>query len=137
MELTKQGIMNMISRSENTIKEMFSNLNANYIKTLELCAYYMDVGFNNCYSTSWAMLLYYGAPAMPVMEMNEFTSWYVKQNLSMSALSKLTDYLNKLNRIGIEKHMEKYMSLCPQFFSEPGNPSATLRRTREPVRNSS
>ena len=36
----------------------------------------------------------------------------------MSALSKLTDYLNRLNYIGIEKHMDEYMSFCPQFFSE-------------------
>ena len=119
MELTKQGIVNMVARSETTIKEMFSGLNANYIKTLELCAYYMDVGFTNCYSTSWAMLLFYPAPAMPMIEMTEFTRWYVQQSLYTSALSKLADYLNKLSCIGIEKHIEKYMSSCPQFFSEP------------------
>ena len=56
---------------------------------------------------------------MPMIEMTEFTRWYVQQSLYISALSKLADYLNKLSRIGIEKHMEKYMSLCPQFFSEP------------------
>ena len=65
MELTRQGIMNMASRSENTIKEIFANLNANYTKTLELCAYYMDVGFTNCHSTSWAMLLYYPVQKCP------------------------------------------------------------------------
>ena len=118
MELTKQGIVNMVARSENTIKEMFSNLNANYIKTLELCAYYMDVGFTNCYSTSWAMLLYYPAPAMPMIEMTEFTRWYVQQSLYTSALSKLADYLNKLNCIGIKKHIEKYMGFCTQFFPQ-------------------
>ena len=52
------------------------------------------------------------------MELSEFTRWYVEQNLYISALSKLTNYLNKLNPIGIEKHMEKYMGFCPQFFSE-------------------
>ena len=107
MEMTKQGITDMITRSENVIEEMFSTLNASQTKVLELCAYYIDVGFTNCNSTSWAMLLYYPSPAMPVMEMNEFTSWYVHQNLYMSALSKLTDYLNRLNYIGIEKHIDK------------------------------
>ena len=42
MELTRQAIIDMVSRSENRIKEIFSNVNANYTKTLELCAYYMD-----------------------------------------------------------------------------------------------
>ena len=56
IELTKQSITDVISRSENAIEEMFSTLNASYTKVLELCAYYIDVGFTNCYSTSWAML---------------------------------------------------------------------------------
>ena len=118
MELTRQAIMDMVSRSENRIKEIFSNLNANYTKTLELCAYYMDVGFTNCYSTSWAMLLYYPAPEMPMIEMNEFTRWYVQQNLYTDALSKLENYLNKLNCTGLEKHIDKYRNFCPHFFSE-------------------
>ena len=118
MELAKQSIKDMVSRSENTIEEMFATLSASHTKALELCAYYIDAGFTNCNSTRWAMLLYYPAPAMPAMEINEFARWYVHQNLYMSALSKLTDYLNRLNYIGIEKHMDEYMSFCPQFFSE-------------------
>ena len=118
MEMTKQGITDMISRSENVIEEIFSTLNASQTKVLELCAYYIDVGFTNCNSTSWAMLLYYPSPAMPVMEMDEFTCWYVHQNLYMSALSKLTDYLNRMNYIGIKEHIYKYMDFCVQFFLE-------------------
>ena len=106
MELAKQSITDMVSRSENAIEEMFSTLSASHTKALELCAYYIDAGFTNCNSTRWAM------------EMNEFTRWYVHQNVYLSALSKLTDYLNRLNYIGIEKHMDEYMSFCPQFFSE-------------------
>ena len=118
MELAKQSIEDMVSCSEYAIEEMFSTLSASHTKALELCAYYIDAGFTNCNSTRWAMLLYYPAPAMPVMEMNEFTRWYVHQNLYMSALSKLTDYLNSLNYIGIEKHIDKYMGFCTEFFPE-------------------
>ena len=64
------------------------------------------------------MLLYYPSPAVPVMEMNEFTHWYVYQDLYMSALSKLTGYLNRLNYIGIKEHIYKYMGFCTQFFPE-------------------
>ena len=116
--MTKQGITDMITCSENVIEEMFSTLNASQTKVLELCAYYIDVGFINCNSTKWAMLLYYPSPTMPVLEMNEFTRWYVHQNLYMSSLSKLTDYLNRLNYIGIKEHIHKYMGFCIQFFPE-------------------
>ena len=78
----------------------------------------MDVGFTNCYSTSWAMLLYYPAPEMPMIEMSEFTRWYVQQNLYTDALSKLENYLNKLNCIGLEKHIDNYRNSCPHFLSE-------------------
>ena len=84
MEITKQGITDMITCSENMIEGMFSTLDARQTKVLKLCAYYIDVGFTNCNSTSWVMLLYYPSPAMPAM--HEFTSWYVHQNLYMSAL---------------------------------------------------
>ena len=109
MEMTKQGITDMISRSEDMIEEILSSISASQIKVLEHCAYYIDVGYINCNSTNWAMLLYYPSPAVPVMEMNEFTHWYVYQDLYMSALAKLTDYLNRLNYIGIKKHIYKYM----------------------------
>ena len=78
MELTRQAIIDMVSHSENRIKKILSNLNANYTKTLELCAYYMDVGMTNCYSTSWAMLIYYPTPELPMIVMSEFTRWYVQ-----------------------------------------------------------
>ena len=77
MEMTKQGITDMIARLENVIEEIFSTLNASQTKALELSAYYIDVGFINCNSPKWAMLLYYPSPTMPVLEMNEFTRWYV------------------------------------------------------------
>ena len=48
MEMTKQGITNMIARSEKVIEEMFSTLSASQTEALELCAYYIDVGFINC-----------------------------------------------------------------------------------------
>ena len=118
MEMTKQGITDMIGRSEDVIKELFSSISASQVKILERCAWYIDVGYINCNSTNWAMLLYYPSPAVPVMEMNEFTHWYVYQDLYMSALSKLTDYLNRLNYIGIKEHIYKYMGFCMQFFPE-------------------
>ena len=91
MELTEQGITNMISRSENTVKEMFSTLNASYIQALELCAYYIDVGFTNCYSTSWAMLLHFPAPAMPVMEMSEMVCTEESLHISPVETDKLPE----------------------------------------------
>ena len=53
-----------------------------------------------------------------MMDTNEFTRWYVYQGLYMSALAKLTDYLNRLNYIGIKEHMDEYMSFCTEFFPE-------------------
>ena len=44
-----------------------------------------------------------------MMDTNEFTRWYVYQGLYMSALAKLTDYLNRLNYIGLKEHIDKYM----------------------------
>ena len=112
MEMTKQGITDMIGRSEDVIKELFSSISASQVKILERYAWYIDVGYINCNSTNWAMLVYYSSPAVPMMEMNEFTQWYVDQNLYMSALSKLTGYLNRLNYIGIKEHIYKYMDFC-------------------------
>ena len=118
MEVTRQAIIDMVSNSENRIKKIFSNLKANYTKTLERCAYYMDVGMTNCFSTSWAMLIYFPNPEVPKGMMSEFSRWYVQQNLYTDALIKLENYLNILNYIGIEKAIDKYRDSCPQFFTE-------------------
>ena len=118
MEMTKQGLTDLIGRSEDVIKKLFSSINASQVKILEQCAWYIDVGFINCNSTNWAMLLYYPSPVVTMMEMNEFTHWCVYQGLYMSALAKLTDYLNRLNYIGIKEHINKYMDFCVQFFLE-------------------
>ena len=66
MEMTKQGITDMISRSEDMIEELLSSISASQIKILERCAYYIDVGYINCNSTNWAMLLYYPSPAVTI-----------------------------------------------------------------------
>ena len=118
MEVTRQAITNMVSNSESRIKKIFSNLKANYTKTLEHCAYYMDIGMTNCFSTSWAMLIYFPNPEVPEGMTSEFSRWYVQQNLYTDALIKLEKYLNILNYIGIEKAIDKYRESCPQFFTD-------------------
>ena len=72
----------------------------------------------NCFSTSWAMLIYFPNPEVPKGMMSEFSRWYVQQNLYTDALFKLENYLNILNYIGIEKAIDKYRDSCPQFFTE-------------------
>ena len=82
MEVTRQAIIDMVSNSENRIKKIFSNLKANYTKTLERCAYYMDAGMTNCFSTSWAMLIYFPNPEVPEGTTREFSKWYVQNRIS-------------------------------------------------------
>ena len=62
MEMTKQGLTDMIGRSEDVIKKLFSSTSDRQVKILEECAWYIDVGFINCNSPNWAMLLYYPSP---------------------------------------------------------------------------
>ena len=112
MEMTKQGITDMISHSESMVEEILSSITANQLEVLEYCANYIDTGHINCDSTHWAMLMYYPSPVMPVKKMKRFTYWYVYQDLYMSALNKLGDYLED------EKHIYEYMDFSMQFFLE-------------------
>ena len=62
MEMTKKGLIDMIDHSENVIMKLFSSTSNRQVEILEECAWYIDVGFINCNSTNWAMLLYFPSP---------------------------------------------------------------------------
>ena len=117
MEMMKQGITDMISHSEIMIEEILSSITANQLEVLEYCANYIDTGHINCDSTHWAMLMYYPSPVMPVKKMKRFTYWYVYQDLYMSALNKLGDYLEEfVECIKMYNGMDEDMDFSVQFF---------------------
>ena len=59
MEMTKQGITDMISDSENVVEKILLSITAKQLEALEYCANYIDTGHINCDSTHLAMLMYF------------------------------------------------------------------------------
>ena len=65
MEMTKQGIIDMISDTENRVEKLVESITANQLEALQYCANHIDTGHTSCDATDWAMLMYYPSPEMP------------------------------------------------------------------------
>ena len=48
MEMTKQGITDMISHSENRVGEILSSITAGQLEVLQYYANHIDMGYINC-----------------------------------------------------------------------------------------
>ena len=59
MEMANKELRNTIEFLEKVIMKFFSSASKRQVEILEECAWYIDVGFINCNSTNWAMLLYF------------------------------------------------------------------------------
>ena len=66
MEMMKQGIIDTISDTENTVEELIGSITAGQLEVLQYYANHIDMGYINCESTNWAALMYYPSPEMPI-----------------------------------------------------------------------
>ena len=96
MEMMKQGIIDTISDTENTVEELVGSITAGKLEVLQYYANHIDMGYINCESTNWAALMYYPSPVMPMKKMSRVTYWYTYQDLYMSVLDRLTDCLQTI-----------------------------------------
>ena len=116
MEIAHRELRNTIEVSEKVIMNSFSSANRRQMEILAERAWFIDVGNINCNSTNWAMLVYLPSPEVRMIGLTEFAKRYIHDYMYMSALEKLKRYFNRLNRIGILKHMDKYVEFCMKFY---------------------
>ena len=57
--MMKQGSIDTISDTENTVKELIESITVGKVELIQNYASYMDIGYVNCESTMWATLMYY------------------------------------------------------------------------------
>ena len=88
------------------------------MEILAECAWFIDIGNVNCNSTNWGMLVYLPSPEIRMYGLTDFGKKYIHDYMYMSALEKLKQYLNKLNRIGILDYVDKYVKFCMSFYLE-------------------
>ena len=118
MKIAHGELRNMIEESERVIVKYFSSANKRQMETLAENAWFIDVGNINCNSTNWAMLIYLPSPEIRMIGLTDFEKKYIHDYMYMSALEKLKRYLNRLNRIGILEHINKYVEFCMSFYLE-------------------
>ena len=118
MEIAHRELRNTIEASEKVIMNSFSSANRRQMEILAESAWFIDIGNINCNSTNWAMLVYLPSPEVRMIGLTEFGKRYIHDYMYMSALEKLKRYLNRLNRIGILEHMNKYVEFCMKFYLE-------------------
>ena len=118
MKNAHKNIKNMIKTSEKVIMGYFSSANKRQIDILAECAWFIDIGNTNCNSTNWGMLVYLPSTEIRMFGLTEFGKKYIHNYMYMSALEKLKKYLNRLNRIGILKHVDQYVEFCMSFCPE-------------------
>ena len=64
------------------------------------------------------MLVYFPSIEISMFGLSEFSRRYIHDHVYMSALEKLKMYLNRLNRVGVPKHIDQYVQFCMSFYSE-------------------
>ena len=109
MEIAQEKLTNRIEDSEEVIINHFSEATKRQMAMLAECAWFLDIGHSNCNSTNWGMLVYFPSIEMSMFGLSEFSRRYIHDHVYLSALQKLKMYLNRLNQVGVLKHIDQYM----------------------------
>ena len=118
VQVAHKDLKDMINTSEKVIMDYFSSASKRQMGILAECAWFIDIGNVNCNSTNWGMLVYLPSPEIRMYGLTDFGKKYIHDYMYMSALEKLKQYLNKLNRIGILDYVDKYVKFCMSFYLE-------------------
>ena len=118
MKIAHKNLKNIIENSEKVIMSYFLPATQRQMDILAECAWFLDIGNTNCNSTNWGMLVYFPSIEIRMFGLTEFGKMYIHDHMYMSALEKLKKYLNRLNRIGVLKHVDQYVEFCMSFYPE-------------------
>ena len=118
MEVAHKKLKDMIEDSEKAIMSLFSPATNRQMGILAECAWFLDIGNTNCNSTNWGMLAYFPSIEISMFGLSEFGRKYIHDHVYMSALEKLKTYFERLNRVGVLKHVDQYVQFCMSFYPE-------------------
>ena len=92
MELDKNSI---IEDTEVTLEKLVKEITGEKVEMAQKYADYIDVGYEDCETDAWNILLYYPSPTMPKRSMSNYLYWWIYSDLYEAVLDKLTAALEK------------------------------------------